>query len=202
MFHAISQWAIENISTWSYGAVIFLMALESANIPIPSEVVLPFGGFLVSQGQANFHLMALAGGIGCLLGSTVSYFIGEKLGRPFLKKYGKWFLIGPNQMESGDLWMKKYGNWTSFISRLLPVVRTFISFIVGVWRAPFWPFALLTFLGSWIWSYLLVYVGYKFGENWTVLKPVWEKFDIAIIAAVILMIVIYVYYHWKQASKN
>lgn len=103
MFYAISQWAIENISLWSYGAVIFLMALESANIPIPSEVVLPFGGFLVSQGKADFHLMALAGGVGCLLGSIVSYFIGEKLGRPFLKRYGKWFLIGPKQMGCGDV---------------------------------------------------------------------------------------------------
>lgn len=96
--------------------------------------------------------------------------------------------------------MKKYGNWTSFISRLLPVVRTFISFVVGVWRAPFWPFAVLTFVGSWIWSYLLVYVGYKLGENWAVLKPLWEKFDIAIIVSVLLIIVIYIYHHWKQTE--
>jgi membrane protein DedA with SNARE-associated domain len=193
----------QNISTFGYAAVILLMALESANIPIPSEIVLPFAGFLVFRGEFNFHLMALAGGLGCLLGSAGSYVLGEKLGRRLVEKYGKWFFIGPHQMELGDKWMQKYGNFTSFFSRLLPVVRTFISFVVGVWKAPFLPFLLLTFIGSWIWSYFLVYVGYKLGENWAILRPIWEKFDIAIVVAGVICVAGYVFYHWKSSrNKN
>lgn len=196
------MWVTENITTFGYSAVVLLMALESANIPIPSEVILPFAGFLVFRGQFNFHLMALAGAAGCLLGSVISYFIGKKLGRFILLKYGKWLLISKKQVELGDAWMKKYGNLTSFFSRLLPVVRTFISFVIGIWKAPFAPFAVLTFLGSWIWSYVLVYVGYKLGENWGVLRPIWEKFDIAIVVVIVAFIAVYIYHHWREAAKN
>lgn len=202
LIHLFTNWITENISSFGYWAVTFLMALESANIPIPSEIVLPFAGFLAAQGKANLHLMALAGAIGCLVGSIFSYFLGKKLGRPFLHKYGKWFLIGQKQMDLGDSWMSKYGNYTSFFSRLLPVVRTFISFVIGVWKAPFASFAVLTFVGSWIWSYILVYVGYKLGENWISLRPIWEKFDIAIITLGIAGIAAYIYLHWKSASEN
>lgn len=202
MIEQIINWITQNITVFGYGAVILLMAIESANIPVPSEIVLPFAGFLVSQGQANFHLMALAGAIGCLIGSIISYAIGRKLGRLFLEKYGKWLLIGPRQIASGDSWMKKYGNLTSFISRLLPVVRTFISLIIGVWKAPFAPFAILTFIGSWIWSYLLVYVGFKLGENWAALRPIWEKFDIAIVAVTVTGFVYYLYHHWKSLKQK
>lgn len=202
MLQALTSWITENITVFGYSAVVVLMAIESANIPVPSEVVLPFAGFLVSQGSANFHLMALAGGVGCLIGSVISYYIGKKLGRRFLQKYGKWVFIGPRQFELGDRWMKKYGNLTSFFSRLLPVVRTFISFIIGVWEAPFWSFAILSFIGSWIWSYVLVYVGLKLGENWAVLRPLWEKFDIAIVVVIVAVIIGYAFHHWKSASKN
>lgn len=178
------------------------MAIESANIPVPSEVVLPFAGFLVSRGQFNFHWMAFAGGLGCLIGSVVSYFIGRKLGRFFLKKYGKWIFIGPRQIELGDRWMEKYGNFTSFFSRLLPVVRTFISFVVGVWKAPFASFAVLSFIGSWMWSYLLVYIGYELGENWAVLRPIWEKFDVVIVSFIVLAIAAYIFHHWAATKKT
>lgn len=201
MLQTLTHWITANISAFGYSAVVLLMALESANIPIPSEIILPFGGFLVAQGRANFHLMAAAGAVGCLLGSIISYFIGRKLGRPFLEKYGRWLLIGPKQLAHGDAWMMKYGNLTSFLSRLLPVVRTFISLIIGVWKAPFATFALLTFVGSWIWSYVLVYVGFKLGENWAVLRPIWEKFDIAIVVFVLAGLFAYVFLHWKSARN-
>lgn len=198
MLEILSEWITQNISSFGYAAVILLMALESCNIPIPSEVVLPFAGFLAAQGKLNFHLAALAGAIGCLFGSIPSYFLGSKLGRLFLEKYGKWFFISHKQLALGDKWMAKYGNLTSFFSRLLPVVRTFISFIAGIWKAPFLMFCLLTFLGSWIWSYFLVYVGFKLGENWTVLRPLWEKFDIAIVAAAGAGFAFYLYHHLRK----
>lgn len=197
MLQALTQWVIENISVFGYTAVIVLMALESANIPIPSEVVLPFAGFLVARGELNFHLAALAGALGCLLGSILSYVIGRWLGRVFLERHGKWFLIGHKQMEFGDKWVSRYGNWVSFFSRLLPVIRTFISLVLGIWKAPFWTFAVLTFVGSWIWSYFLVYIGYILGENWVSLKPLWEKFDFAIVAIVVAGIAFYIYRHIK-----
>lgn len=202
LIHIFTNWITENISVFGYSAVFFLMALESANIPIPSEVILPFAGFLVSQNRANFHLMAAAGAFGCLAGSAASYFVGKKLGRPFLEKYGKWFLIGPKQLELGDKWMSRYGNATSFFSRLLPVVRTFISLIIGIWKTPFAPFAVLTLIGSWIWSYFLVYVGLKLGENWPLLRPIWEKFDIAIIALALAAFAAYIFHHRKNILRQ
>ena len=202
MIQALSNWIIENISLFGYSAVVFLMALESANIPVPSEVVLPFAGFLVFRGQLNFHLAALAGAVGCLLGSVASYYLGKKLGRLFVQKYGKWFFIGPKQFELGDRWMKKYGNFTAFFSRLLPVVRTFISLVMGILEAPFFPFAILTFVGSWIWSYLLVYLGYALGEHWETLHPLWQKFDVAIVSLAVIGIGFYIFHHIKNYAKK
>lgn len=197
MMQLVINWITDNIGTFGYSAVILLMALESANIPIPSEIVLPFAGFLVFQGRFDFHGMAFAGAFGCLIGSIFSYFLGKKLGRFFLQKYGKWFFIGPRQFALGDRWMQKYGSATAFFSRLLPVIRTFISFVIGVWEAPFASFALFSFLGSWIWSYILVFVGYKLGENWASLRPIWEKFDIVIVATVIVVIFLYIVHHTR-----
>jgi membrane protein DedA with SNARE-associated domain len=198
----LSQLITDNISTFGYAAVVVLMALESANIPIPSEVILTFAGFLVSQGKMDLHLAAFAGGFGCLLGSIPSYWLGHSLGRTFLERYGKWFMISAKQIELGDRWMSKYGNWTSFFSRLLPVVRTFISFIAGIWKAPFWMFCVLTFVGSVLWSYLLVYVGVKLGEHWDVLHPIWQKFDVAIVVVILVAIAGYVWHHISSSSSS
>lgn len=202
MSEILGPWITQHIAQFGYVGIVLLMALESANIPIPSEVTLPFAGFLAWQGTLNFHLAAFFGALGCLIGSIPSYWLGRKLGRPLIEKYGRWFFIGPKQLALGDRWMSKYGNSTAFFSRLLPVVRTFISFIAGIWKAPFWVFALLTFVGSWIWSYALVYLGYKLGENWNVLRPIWEKFDIAIIALILGAIVGYVWYHIKENKSS
>jgi membrane protein DedA with SNARE-associated domain len=201
MVEFLGPFITDHIAQFGYAGIVLLMGLESANIPIPSEVTLTFAGFLVSQGKLNLHLAAFAGALGCLLGSIPSYWIGKRLGRAVVDKYGKWFLLGPRQVALGDRWMSKYGNSTAFFSRLLPVVRTFISFIAGIWKAPFWTFVLLTFIGSLIWSYALVYVGYVLGENWNVLRPIWEKFDIAIIALVLGALVGYAWYHVKQNKK-
>jgi len=166
-------------------AVLILMALESANIPIPSEVILTYAGFLVSQGVLNFHLVAFAGAVGCLLGSIASYFLGFYLGRPFLWRYGKWLLISQKDIIRADNFLIKYGDLTYFFSRILPIVRTFISFVVGISKGNFAKFCLYSFFGSWLWSYLLVFIGVKLGDNWQAIKPWWDKFN-GLVALIIL----------------
>jgi len=201
MTQFLSTWIIQNIEAFGYAGVFILMALESANIPIPSEITLPFAGFLVAQGKLDLHLVALSGGFGCLAGSIPSYWLGRKYGRAFLEKYGKWFFLSPREVALGDRWMSRYGNWTSFFSRLLPVVRTFISFIAGIWKAPFVPFMFLTFIGSLIWSYLLAYLGVQLGAHWETLHPYWQKFEYVIVGGVLLLIIGYIWHHWKAAHK-
>jgi membrane protein DedA with SNARE-associated domain len=200
MLESLTSAITDNIATSGYFAVVLLMGLESANIPIPSEIVLPFAGFLVAQGEMNFHGAALAGAFGCLWGSMLSYWLGWRFGRPFIERFGRRFLIGPTQIALGDRLFAKYGSATSFILRLLPVVRTFISLIAGIWRIAIVPFAALTFIGSWIWSYLLVYVGLKLGNNWESLRPLWHKFDAVIIGVAVIGFLAYVWHHWRSTA--
>jgi len=186
------------VAKLSYFGVAFLMALESCNIPIPSEVILPYAGFLSSNGQMNIHLAAIAGALGCLLGSILSYWLGQKLGRPFLQKYGRWILISHHDIENADRFIAKYGEATYFFSRLMPVVRTFISFIAGISKGDFKKFCLYTFIGSWIWSYILIYVGIKMGENWDKLGPLWSRFH----SAIVILIIIGIIWHIVGVFRN
>lgn len=182
--------------------VVMLMAIESANIPLPSEAILPFAGYLVSKGSMNFHIASFAGAFGCVVGSIPSYYLGYFGGRPFVEKYGKWFLISKKDLEMADKWTSKYGDWTFFICRMLPVVRTFISLPAGILKANFARFISLTFLGSLIWSYLLVYVGVKLGEHREALKNLWHKFDYAIVGILFILFAIYVYKHVKHLKEE
>ena len=187
---------MENIITllgpWG---VSLLMAIESCNIPLPSEAVLPFAGILVNKGVMNFHIAALFGAIGCVLGSIPSYYLGYFGGRPFVEKYGKYFLVSQKDLEDADKWVDKYGDWAFFLCRMLPVIRTFISFPAGILRARKRIFFTLTFLGSLIWCYFLVYVGVKMGENMDTLKTIWHKFDVAIVITCFCLGCLYIYKH-------
>ena len=187
---------MENIITllgpWG---VSLLMAIESCNIPLPSEAVLPFAGILVNKGVMNFHIAALFGAIGCVLGSIPSYYLGYFGGRPFVEKYGKYFLVSQKDLEDADKWVDKYGDWAFFLCRMLPVIRTFISFPAGILRARKRIFFTLTFLGSLIWCYFLVYVGVKMGENMDTLKTIWHKFVVAIVITCFCLGCVYIYKH-------
>ena len=183
------------IGQWGYLGIIVMMAIESANIPLPSEAIMPAAGILVQQGRMNLHLAAWAGAFGCLVGSVPSYFLGFYGGRPFLEKYGRWLLLKQRDMELAESWVDKYGDVTFFIGRLLPIVRTFISFPAGVLRAHFVVFCVLSFVGSLIWCYVLTYVGMKFGENMQVFTDIWHKFDLAIAVLVIAGLFYYLYHH-------
>ena len=166
------NWIEGVISAMGPLGISLLMAIESCNIPLPSEAVLPFAGYLVSKGAMNFHLAAFAGAFGCVIGSIPSYYIGFFGGRKFVEKYGKYFLVSKKDLDEADKWVDKYGDWAFFLCRMLPVVRTFISLPAGILKARKRTFFSLTFLGSLIWSYVLVYVGLKLGEHLDKLKAI------------------------------
>src|SRR5574344_815413 len=190
---------ITSLGPWG---ISLLMAIESCNIPLPSEAVLPFAGVLVSKGIMNIHIAAIFGAIGCVIGSIPSYYLGYFGGRPFVEKYGKYFLVSNKDLQEADEWVDKYGDWAFFFCRMLPVVRTFISLPAGILRARKRIFFTLTFLGSLIWSYVLVFVGIKMGQNMEALKSVWHKFDALIIIACGVLGILYIYKHFKHLKES
>jgi membrane protein DedA with SNARE-associated domain len=197
----IASWIIGIITVLNYGGVALLMAIESMNIPLPSEVIMPFAGYLVARGEMNLWLVALAGAVGCVLGSALSYWIGAAGGRPLIEKYGKYILISHHDLDTADIWFQKYGEWAVLVGRLLPVVRTFISFPAGIAKMNFRRFILFSFIGSLPWCLFLAYIGEKLGQNWGSLKTYFHGFDTAILALIILGIVWYVWRHIKNLQK-
>lgn len=192
------------IEQTSYAGITFLMALESANIPIPSEVIMPFSGFLAAQGKLDLILVSLAGGVGCTIGSLASYFLGrvsnETWVKGFVRGWGRFF-INEEELERGERWFQKYGDIIVFTSRLMPVVRTFISFPAGMARVNLTRFIIYTFTGSLIWSYFLAWIGFKLGENWDVLRPIFRQFDYLIILTGVIGLVWYLYHRGKKFGK-
>jgi membrane protein DedA with SNARE-associated domain len=173
------------ISSLGYWGIALGMAIESANIPLPSEVILPFGGYLVSTGQLNFFGAAMAGTLGGLAGSIVSYYIGYRGGRPFLQKYGRYIGFSQKHFAQAEEWFHRYGEATVFFTRLMPVVRTFISLPAGISGMNFYKFVVYSFFGSLPWCFFLTYLGVKLGENWLALKPWFHRFDILIVAVIL-----------------
>jgi membrane protein DedA with SNARE-associated domain len=176
----VSAFIIATISTLGYGGIVLMMAIESACIPLPSEVIMPFSGYLVADGRLSLNLVAVAGASGCLLGSYAAYFVGASGGRWFLERYGHWVLIAPHELEVADRFFARWGSPAVFFSRLLPVVRTFIAFPAGVARMRLLPFTIYTLLGSYIWCLILAYTGMKLGQHWKQLGPYFHRFDTAI----------------------
>jgi membrane protein DedA with SNARE-associated domain len=154
------------ISSGGYVGIAILMAIESACIPLPSEIIMPFAGYLVYKGQMNLYLAATAGAIGCNLGSIIAYEVGKRGGRPLLLRYGKWVLIGEGEIEAADRFFARFGNMAVLIGRLLPAIRSFIAFPAGVARMPLVPFHIYTFVGSWPWCFGLAWLGMVLGEKW------------------------------------
>ncbi len=185
-----------------YAGIVIGMAIESINIPLPSEALMTFAGALVAEGRFNFWLVVLAGAVGNVIGSLGNYAIAARYGRPFFEKYGRYFLVHHKDLETADRWFAKYGLAAVFFTRLLPIVRTFISFPAGLARVRLIPFTLLTFLGSFLWSVLLTYVGYEFGKNYeTVFKPYLQKFEILIGVLLLTAIIWYVRRHLAQRRE-
>ena len=177
LIEIIGAWAIQVISAMGYPGIVLLMAIESANIPLPSEIIMPFAGFLVSTGQFNLWWAAFWGAIGCLVGGALSYWIGMIGGRPLIEKYGKYILISHHDLDKADGWFKKHGEITVLVGRMLPVIRTFISFPAGIAKMNFWRFMGYSFIGSFPFCLLLAYIGEKLGNNWNTLRTYFHQFD-------------------------
>lgn len=193
LFEFLTVYITDFISQIGYAGIILLMTLESACMPVPSEIVMTFSGFAAQRGELNFWLVGLAGAIGCLAGSVLSYYVGYYGGRPILEKYGKYILIKKHELDMADTWFEKYGYKAVFIARLLPIIRTFISLPAGIARMDFKRFALYSFIGSLPWCFVLAYAGVILGNNWQALEHYWIYFDIAIIVGVVLFIAYTVY---------
>lgn len=201
----LADFIIFIVTKLSYVGVVLAMAIESACIPLPSEIIMPFAGFLVSQGILNFWLTSLAGGIGCLIGSLVAFAIGRYRGEEFIRhliiKYGKYILVFEYELDEAQEWFTKHGELIAFFSRLLPVIRTFISLPAGISQMNVKTFSFYTFVGSFIWSTGLTYVGLKLGENWNTLGTYFHKFDLLIVIVGVLVAAWYVHHKLKKHKK-
>jgi membrane protein DedA with SNARE-associated domain len=187
--------------------VVVIMILESCNIPIPSEVTMPLAGWLLVQARGLSALGALwmgglFGAIGCTVGSVLSYWLGAWGGRPLVERYGRYILVSEQDLDRADRWFARWGDWAVFISRLLPIVRTFISFPAGVVRVKLARFTVLSFVGSFIWCALLAWGGWHFGQHWEQLRAAMRPFDIPIIIIIVLAFVWYIVHHVRRGRKE
>lgn len=208
MIASLIEWLsgiiIATIATLGYGGIVLLMAIESACIPLPSEIIMPFSGYLVSKGTFNLWLVGFAGAIGCVLGSYVAYWAGMWGGRPLIERYGKYVLISRRDLDWADKWFNSYGEPIVFFSRLLPVIRTFIAFPAGVVRMNLWRFTVYTFLGSLPWCLGLAYVGQKLGEHWDSLREYFHRFDMVIGVLLVACAAWWIRHHFQglKAEKS
>lgn len=204
LFDLIRNWYVAT----GYIGIVLAMALESCCIPLPSEIVMPLAGLFVatadvtSTGKLSLVGVSLAGALGCLIGSAVAYWIGAAGGRPLLLRYGKYILVSHADSDRADRWFAKYGSPVAFFSRLLPVVRTYISLPAGISRMNFGKFMLYTFLGSLPWTFALAYVGYLFGpalqQKMSELSTIFHGLDLAIILVLLALAGLYIYRHVKH----
>lgn len=201
MVEHLSAYIIHLISQSGYLAVFLLMTLESALLPIPSEVTMPFAGFLAQGGHLNFWLVVFLGAFGNLVGSLIAYAIGfyleEGVILELIKKYGKLILVTEHEYNRAVKWFGKYGSPIAFFSRLLPVVRTFISLPAGLSEMNVWKFSFYTFAGSFIWSAFLTWMGYFLGTKWNSWEPYFKKFQYAIIVIIVIGILWYINHKLK-----
>lgn len=201
----ISAFIVATISMLGYGGIVLLMAIESACIPLPSEVIMPFSGYLVYTGQFNIWLVTVAGAFGCVVGSLVAYWVGMRGGRPLIEKYGRYILISRHDLDLADRWFARYGEVIVFVSRLLPAVRTFIAFPAGVARMNLKKFIIYTFAGSLPWCFGLAYAGQKLGEQWDknpMLKTWFHRFDFVIGIVIAIAVVWWVWRHLRHIKQD
>ncbi|PYS25104.1 MAG: alkaline phosphatase [Acidobacteria bacterium] len=201
----ISAFIALTISTLGYAGIVLLMAIESACIPLPSEIIMPFSGYLVYTGRFNIWLVSVAGAFGCVVGSLVAYWIGMYGGRPLIEKYGKYILVSNHDLDLADRWFDRFGEVIVFVSRLLPAIRTFIAFPAGVARMNLKKFIIYTFAGSLPWCLGLAYVGQKLGEKWDKdprLKTLFHRFDFVIAILIVLAVTWWIWRHVRHAGRT
>jgi membrane protein DedA with SNARE-associated domain len=200
----LALFATAVISAMGYGGVVLLMGIESACIPLPSEIIMPFAGYLVYRGQFTLHGAALAGAVGCVAGSIPAYWLGQYGGRPVIERWGKYFLVSRKEIDLADRLFTRHGQWVVLGARLLPVVRTFIAFPAGVARMNMTKFVVYTFVGSYPWCWALAWVGMKLGEQWNKderLQAAFHRFDLAIGLALAVALGWFVWHKVREARR-
>ncbi|MGH9928693.1 MAG: DedA family protein [Pyrinomonadaceae bacterium] len=198
----LSSFIVATISLLGYSGIVLLMAIESACIPLPSEIIMPFSGYLVYTGRFNLWLVSVAGAVGCVVGSMVAYWVGSYGGRPMIEKYGRYVLISHHDLDLADRWFSRYGEVIVFASRLLPVIRTFIALPAGIARMNVKRFIIYTFAGSLPWCLGLAYVGQLLGEQWDkneTLKTWFHRFDFVIGIIGVAVVVWWVWRHLRNS---
>ena len=199
MLESVANWVINVISTLGYPGIVLTMAIESALIPLPSEIIMPFSGFLVSTGRFDLNLVALSGAVGNVLGSLLAYAIGfyghEKLVRRFIRRFGKWILISEHELDQTEKLLHRFKDLVVLGSRVVPGIRTVISLPCGFAKLPLGRFIVLTFIGSLIWSYFLAWIGFILGQNWHSIGPYFHKLDVVIIGLILVAVGLYI---WKK----
>lgn len=181
-----------SVGSWGYLGIFVLMTLESALVPIPSEVTMPVGGLLAAEGKLSFIAVGVIGAVANLVGSLLAYWLGRAGGRSFLMKHGRRILIRPHDIERADVWFERYGDSAVFFSRLLPVVRTFISLPAGVARVPLLRFSVLTLAGCLPWAFALAGAGYALGDNWEQILPYTEPVTYAVGGLIAVIVLIWI----------
>ncbi|HWY69509.1 MAG TPA: DedA family protein [Terriglobales bacterium] len=197
----LGLFVISVISSMGYLGIVLLMAIESACIPLPSEVIMPFSGYLVYTGQFNLWIVAFMGALGCNVGSAVAYEIGYYGGRPLVERYGSYIWLSEAELNWADRFFAKFGDWTVLISRMLPVIRTFIALPAGIARMPRFRFHMYTFVGSFPWCLGLAYLGMKAGEHWNYLGKYFHQFDKVIGAIILIGIIWFVWTRWQHRVR-
>jgi membrane protein DedA with SNARE-associated domain len=200
----LAGFVIAVISKAGYLGIVALMAIESACVPLPSEIIMPFAGYLVYAGQFKLLWAATAGAIGCNLGSVVAYEIGFFGGRPLIEKYGSYILMTHRDLERADRFFLRFGSAAVFIGRLLPVIRTFIALPAGVGRMPRLRFHVYTFVGSWPWCLGLAWIGMKLGERWHTdprLSHWLHRLDAIVLLLLLAAVIWFVRSHWKNRMQ-
>ncbi len=197
----LAAWTTYVITAMGYPGIVLLMAIESACIPLPSEIIMPFAGYLVTKGVFTLVGAATAGAVGCNLGSVVAYEAGKRGGRPLIERYGRYVLIDAHDLDRADRFFVRHGSLAVLIGRLLPVIRTFIAFPAGVARMPLGRFHFYTFVGSWPWCFALAWIGMKLGEKWDSdprVKAAFHSLDIVIVGLVLALGIWFVWHKLKR----
>ena len=204
LIELLSVFIVATIARLGYAGVVLLMAIESACIPLPSEIIMPFSGYLVYTGRFNLWAVGVAGAFGCVVGSLVAYWVGMYGGRPLIEKYGRYVLVSSHDLDMADRWFARFGEVIVFASRLLPAVRTFIAFPAGVARMNLKKFIIYTFAGSLPWCIGLAYVGQRLGEKWDqdpTLKNLFHRFDFIIGILLVAAVAWWVWRHIKHLKN-
>jgi membrane protein DedA with SNARE-associated domain len=201
IINSVVQWCTQLIGSWGLPAVFLLMLLESACIPVPSEAIMPFAGFAVSQGKLTLAGIVIAGVAGNLVGSWISYAIGYYGGRPFVDRWGRYVLLRPHHLDTAQHWFDHYGAPVVFFGRMIPIVRTFISLPAGFGKMKFWKFTLYTALGCIPWVLMLGYVGEKLGANWEKIRPYLHYADY-LVALAFVVLVVYAVVRWRRRGAG